>query len=143
MPRTVLAAFTLVSLTGCGDGPIPIETAPVSGTATYQGKPLEGYRVFFFDLGHPAQEPATGRVAPDGSFTLSVREEDDGAMVGLNQVWLVYDPEVPPQTPGLEGPVTFPPPKVKPPEKYMSRTTSGLTVEVPASGLADYKLELK
>lgn len=136
--------ITLASLAGCGpDGPVPIETAPVTGTATFNGKPLEDYRVFFFSSGHPAQEPATGRVGADGRFTLGIREEDDGAMVGPNQVWLKFDPPMPESVPGVDAPWTPPPPTIKIPEKYLDRDQSGLKVDVPPDGLTDYKLELQ
>lgn len=134
---------TVVIAIGCDQGPPPIQTAPVSGTATYQGKPLEEYRVFFYISGGASQEPATGRVGPDGKFTMGVREPGDGAIVGLNQVWVKYDPEKPEQIPGKEVPFVPPPPKVKIPEKYTSRDTSGITVEVPPEGLENYKLELE
>lgn len=141
MRLTVWAVSAVFIASGCGEpGPT---TAPVTGTATYQGKPLEDYRVVFYASGDSAQEPATGRIGPDGRFSLSVRKPDDGAIVGDNQVWFAYDPELPEQVPGMEVPVTLPPPKVKLPVRYLDRDKSGLTVEVPPDGLDDYKLELK
>jgi hypothetical protein len=98
--------------------------------------------VFFYATGHAAQEPATGRVGSDGRFTLSVRAENDGAIVGPNAIWFSYDPPAPEQVPGLEKPFVAPPPKIKLNEKYMSQEKSGLSVDVPAEGLKDYKLEL-
>src|SRR5687768_10353971 len=89
MRSAVLGLAATFGLAGCGsEGLIPIETAPVSGTATYDGKPLEDYRVFFYALGDAAQEPASGLVKPDGTFTLTVRDEGDGAIVGQNQIWV-------------------------------------------------------
>jgi hypothetical protein len=146
MRRTVWSVATLLILSGCSrSGPaiIPIETARVHGTATYQGKALENYRVFFYQSGHAAQEPATGRVGPDGHFSLSVRAPDDGAMIGTNEVWFAYDPEIPEQVPGLETAYDLPPPSVELPREYLDRKTSGLTVEVPAQGLEGYALNLE
>ncbi len=101
-----------VTLVSCKEGPIPIETAPVSGTATLNGKPLEDYRVSFYLMGHPAQEPSIGRVDANGRFTLTTRELNDGAMIGKNEVWLTYDPELPEEIPGRETGTPPPPPKV-------------------------------
>lgn len=140
----ILGLLTVLVASACGDPAlIPIETAPVTGVATYQGKPLESYRVFFYSSEHPAQEPATGLIGPDGRFSLSVRKADDGAIVGPNQVWFVYDPELPEEVPGMETGTPPPPPKVKLPAQYLDRHKSGLTVEVPPEGLKDYKLDLK
>jgi hypothetical protein len=129
----VVVLFSL----GCGySGPpiIPIDTAPVNGIATFEGKPLEDYRVYFYCASDAAKEPASDRIKPDGSFSLSVRKPGDGAIIGTNKVWFRYDPVLPEQTPGLETAVNIPPPKVKLPEKYLdgesksprkaSRTTS-------------------
>ena len=128
---------------GCGPKIIPIETAHVSGIATFEGKPLENYRVFLYCETDEAMEPATGIVTADGSFTLSVRKSGDGAIVGNNKVWLTYDPPMPEQVPGRETAWTPPSPKVKLAKKFMTSGTSGLTVEVPSSGITNYKLDLK
>jgi hypothetical protein len=143
MPRPTLAGLVLVIAAGCSEGPIPIETAPVKGIASYQGKPLEGYRVFFYSDKDAAHEPASGWIDAEGRFSLSVREPDDGAIIGPNQIWFVYDPPLPEQPPGMEGAIKVPPPKVQLPPTYLKRETSGLSVEVPEDGLTDYKLELK
>lgn len=144
MRFTVWGISAVLIAAGCGDSEIiPIETAPVTGTATYKGKPLENYRIFFYASGDRAQEPATGRIDADGRFSLSVREADDGAIVGKNEIWFAYDPPLPEQVPGMEVPFDIPPPSVKLPEKYLDREQSELTVEVPTEGLRDYKIELQ
>ena len=131
-------------LVGCGDGLVPIKTASLSGTATYNGQPLDEYRVYMYlKEGHPAQEPSTGKVGKEGQFSMGVRKEGDGAIVGLNKVWLIYDPPAPKQEPGHESSWTPPPAKIKLPKKYMSPETTDLTVEVPDGGVSDYKLEIK
>jgi len=145
--RTLLCALiAILSVAGCGrSGPpiVPIDTAPVSGTAMFEGKPLEDYRVYFFCGTDAAKEPATDRIKADGSFSLSVRKPGDGAIIGSNKVWFSYDPVLPEETPGLESGKAPPPPKVKLPDKYLDGEKSELTVEVPAAGLKDYKLDLK
>lgn len=138
-----LALAISLAIFGCNDGTIPIVTAPVNGTVMYEGKPLENYRVFFYVPGDAAQEPASGRIQSDGSFSLTVREPGDGAIVGLNQVWLKYDPPLPETEPGIDAPILVPPPTTKIPEKYLDRFESGLTVDVPLEGLRDYKIELE
>lgn len=146
MRRTVCCCVLTLAAFGCGhSGPaiIPIDTAPVTGTATFEGKPLEDYRVYFYCEADAAKEPATDRIKADGSFTLSVRNPGDGAIIGSNKIWFSYDPPLPEEIPGQESGKAPPPPKVKLPEKYLSAETSGLAVEVPPSGLKDYKLDLK
>lgn len=143
MTRFVFLLTILAMLLGCGGGLVPIKTAKVTGTATFNGKPLEDYKVYFYCDQAEAKEPATGIVKADGTFTLGVRVAGDGAIVGANKIWLTYDPPVPEQPAGMELAWNPPPPKVKLPEKYMSMDTSGLTVDVPPSGIADYKIDLK
>jgi len=138
-----LSTVVFALITGCEEGPIPIETAPVSGTAMFEDKPLKDYRVFFYSSGHPAQEPATGRVGEDGRFTLGIRQPNDGAMVGPNQIWLKFDPPMPESIAGTDAPWTPPAPTIKIPEKYLDRDKSELKVDVPVEGLKDYKIELK
>lgn len=140
--RLVLLVSALATLPGCGPSITPIDTAPVSGTATFNGKPLKDYRVFFYNETAAAPEPANGLVQADGSFTLSVREPGDGAMIGPNKIWLTYDPKLPDEVPGMETGLPPPKPSVVLPKKFNSATTSGLMVEVPKEGLKDYKIEL-
>ena len=143
--RTVLFVLLAASI-GCGESGrevIPITTASVTGTATFNGKPLENYRVFFYCASDGANEPATDRIKADGTFTLSVRTPGDGAIVGSNKIWFAYDPPLPEEIPGMEQGIAPPPATVKLPDKYLSGETSGLTVDVPESGLDNYSLELK
>lgn len=142
MRTRAFGALVLLFLSGCGGpGLVPIKTAPVDGTATFDGQPLENYRVFFFCAESDAKEPAFGQVKADGTFVVGVRKGNDGAIIGKNQIWLTYEPPIPEL--GPDEPWNPPPPKVKLPEKFLSRETSGLSVEVPTSGLKDYKIELK
>ena len=139
----VILSLCLLSVLGCGNGLTPITTAKVTGKATFGGKPLEDYQVTLYCEDGKAQEPATGLVKADGSFVMGVRKEGDGAIVGKNKVWLTYAPQMPEMPPGKEGSWTPPPAKVKLPQKYLSAETSGLTIDVPSSCLADYNLDLK
>lgn len=141
-----LFVVLLLICCGCGSsGPeiIPISTAKVNGSAFFNGKPLENYRVYFYVSSAAANEPATDRIKADGTFTLSVRQPGDGAIIGENTIWFSYDPELPEEIPGMETGKAPPPPTVKLPEKYLSADTSGLTVTVTDAGLTDYKIDLK
>ena len=139
---SLLCLFALFCV-GCGPKVIPIQTAKVTGVAKFYGKPLENYRVFFYCDTAAANDPATGLVQKDGTFTLTVRNPGDGAIVGPNKIWLTYDPPLPEETPGMESGKAPPPPTVKLPSKYLDSSTSGLSVEVTTAGLADYLLDLK
>lgn len=129
-----------LSLCGCdGEGPDAEPTVPVSGVATYQGKPLEGYTIFFGNLSNRA---ATGGIDADGRFFLGTNAPGDGAPVGLHKIWFSFEPF--PQgsagVPDINAPRQKP--KVEIPRKYLSFRDAGLMVKVPEAGLTDYKLEL-
>jgi hypothetical protein len=142
MKRVFFLIPMLTLALGCGDeapeGSIVEGIVPVSGTATYQGKPLQDYAIYFSD---GKNRPATGMVDAQGHFTLSTNAEGDGAPVGSHKVWLVYSPVVE-ENPEVLDP-KIPPPKVKLPAKYTSLEKTDLTVEVPEAGLTDHKLEVK
>jgi hypothetical protein len=70
----VLCLCGAMATAGCG-GP---RYVPVSGTATYNGKPLTGLLVSFNpdpDKGNDARVSCVGRVGPDGKYSLL---SDDG-----------------------------------------------------------------
>lgn len=101
---------------GCGDGRVRLPTAGVSGTVTYQGKPLSGGRVLFY---HPSGQAAAADIAADGSFKFL-------AFQGKNQV-AVYCYQ-------CEGSIVGVPPR-KPvksliPSRYTEVASSGLTFDV-------------
>jgi hypothetical protein len=71
----------IVAFSGCGSDGLPL--APVQGKVLYRGKPLQfGSVVFQPESGRPA----TGIVQPDGSFTLTTYQKDDGAQIGAHKV---------------------------------------------------------
>jgi hypothetical protein len=92
-PRRVgllLVAFMFVLMgTSCG-GRARFPAYPVKGLVRFEGKPVEGARVFF----HPREKTASpidsylpsGIVDADGSFELTTYEEGDGAPVGEYEV---------------------------------------------------------
>lgn len=82
-PAVLLAAVCIpLAAAGCGGGP---RLAPVSGTVTYNGKPLAGATIVF----HPDQELARGAMGhtdDQGRYTLWTNTPGDGALVGTHQV---------------------------------------------------------
>ena len=71
----------LTLLGGCGDG-LP-ERGKVTGKVTFNGKPVpEGTVTFYPETGRSA----TGRIQPDGTYTLTTFDEGDGAIVGPHEV---------------------------------------------------------
>lgn len=142
MRREIVLACLTASMLGCGGGTKAVieETVPVTGIATYQGKPLEDYMVYFSNL---SNRTASGIIDAEGRFTLGTNGPGDGAPAGIHKVWFVYSPAVESNA-GSEMPdAPQPQPKVKLPAKFSRLEMSGLTVEVPEEGLTDYKLEVK
>lgn len=135
----VLVCFAVAILaTGCS-GTSQLETAEVKGTVTYKGKPLTFGNVSFRPA---AGSPSTGRIQPDGTFTLSTYDDGDGAIIGLNQVSITAterdagkEGEVDPNT---ELTVS----KSLIPEKYTSFSTSELTADVEGGKVNEFKFEL-
>ena len=114
-----LLPLVLIAVTGCGDGRVKLPTAPVSGTVTYQGKPLGTGRIIFF---HPSGQAAATDLAADGSFKLA-------AFQGQNQVAIqCFDPD---QSKGqAKGRDRMSLPKSLIPDRYVNYSTSGLTLDV-------------
>src|SRR5437868_2477354 len=85
-----LVALTAI-LAGCGSGDSThIErVVPVSGTVTYQGKPLEGYRVVFMPT--DGRRPASGVTDATGKFVLGTNAANDGAPPGAHKVSLAWE----------------------------------------------------
>jgi hypothetical protein len=130
----------------CGGGREPKyeaePTVPVSGTITYQGKPLDFYRVYFTP--GEGRRHGSGVTDANGKFVLGTNYIDDGGPEGLCKVSAVYVGPPMNVEPGKEGPENqVPPAKVKIPAKFYSPETSDVTQEVPAGGLTDVKIELK
>lgn len=124
------------SFSGCGDS--GLDTVPVSGTVSYDGKPLNNGMVRFV----PVEEDgllATGKIGPDGSFTLGTRGTS-GVQVGEYKVSVqsnIIDESVPAKDRelgigGKESAI---------PEKYNDPATSGLTETVDGSRTIDIELK--
>lgn len=85
--------LALSLLVGCGSSS---GKGRVTGKVTAAGQPVTGGSITFAPLAAPTAgaeggaRPATGRVAEDGTFTLSTDEDGDGALLGRHSV--VYAP---------------------------------------------------
>lgn len=143
-------ALVLVGITtfsGCGDpGPVAeIEkVAPVSGTVTFQGKPLPGYQVTF--LPTDGKRAATGITDAQGKFIMGTNDAGDGAPPGTHKIAFVWAPPSggePGQETIIDDPSKLPKPAIKIPAKYGNPETSGFTQEVPARGVQDLKFDLQ
>lgn len=125
-----LLAVVLISATalGCGGGPKKVELVRVSGKITYHKQPVTfGTIVCFPEFDATV---AQGKIAEDGSYSLSSYGVNDGAAIGKFRVAIIAQDEA-----ELEGkmPEDFDPSKYQPksliPDVYFRQTTSGLTME--------------
>ena len=82
--RLLLMCWLTIFAAGCGSG-TTIELAPVHGTVTYQGKPLQQGRVVFQPETDTPGPPATAAIQPDGSYVMTTIGRD-GAPVGKHVV---------------------------------------------------------
>lgn len=120
-----LAVFLL---TGCSDG-LPA-TLPVSGTVTWQGEPLTDGTVVF----HPQEiaeglprRNATGKLADDGTFSLSTFRTDDGAVPGTYRVTIHSYLSEPSSSDDDQNPGQF---QWRIPQRYGDPSRSKLTANV-------------
>src|SRR5262249_31972413 len=134
-------------LSGCGGYGQSADlekVVPVSGTVTYQGKPLEGYQVTFMLT--DGRRPATGITDAAGKFTLGTNAVGDGAPPGQSKVafvWVAPRTGEPGQETIIDNPASMPKPKVKIPDKYGDPEKSGFTQDVPRRGINDLKFSLE
>lgn len=131
-------------LSGCSspDDPKQREVFPVSGIATYKGRPMPDASVVLHpvsqnDDGLPTYLPR-GHVDNEGKFTISTYRKGDGAPAGTYKVsfsWLG----------SLQGISEEEEDKLpeKIPRKYRNPRTSGFTVEIRKTENPELKFELK
>lgn len=143
----LLSVLLLLCLGGCGGETSgrPV-TVPVSGTLTYQGKPVANAIVSFHPQG--TERAAFGETDSAGTYQLTTLEPEDGAMPGSYFVTVskVIDDNAPP--PGTEEVVDLTAPTRTPayrsllPETFSRRETSRLTATVQPTGdnLFDFDL---
>ena len=138
--------FFAAALVGCG--PSRPETIPVSGTVTFDGKPVEGASVDF--IPQERQRPAKAITDAAGNFKIQTFAPGDGAMPGKYAITIVKMPEMSPaagdpDNEGLMGEIVIaPPPQAAEggiPARYADPNASGLEIEV-VEGLGPVTLEL-
>ena len=127
MCRNWIALFPtalLTALAGCGGGP---KIVPVSGTVTVDGKPLtQGY----IQVVPNGWRPAVAKIGPDGRFTLTTTDANDGCPVGTHDVAIIASEQVDAVSVRWHAP-----------KKYADIATSQLTVTI-ADGRNDVNIDL-
>ncbi len=94
---------------------------PAGGIISYKGKPLQSGTLTFEPV--DGGREANASIGPDGSYTLTTFEKDDGAVAGVHRV------SIPRSKPNL-------------PVKYRNLASSGIEVEI-KSGQSDYPIEIR
>lgn len=133
-------AATSLTVLGCGSVKHPFETVPASGVVKYKGQPVAGATVSFIPK-EANKPPAQAQTDAQGRFRLWTYEPGDGAVIGEYVVTILkvkIDESVKADD---EGPTI--PPEYLVPEKYIDRTTSGLTATVTAAGPNKFEFELE
>ncbi|MCR9119167.1 MAG: carboxypeptidase-like regulatory domain-containing protein [bacterium] len=114
---------------------------PVKGVVLLDGKPIAGANVNF----HSQTEELTAYAMTDaqGGFVLTTYDSGDGVVVGAHKVSVkklevktVMDPEDPERGP-ISSEEIWHTPRV-----YASESATPLTIEIPAVGNTDLKIEL-
>jgi len=154
-----VSAAVLIATTGCGG-----EFAPVSGTVTYDGKPVSKLLVVFSP--EPIGEDyavgpySKGVTDENGQFTLVTRYKDTGAFIGRHKLSFEYTDigeqamsnlradMMDAQDSGNSEEFSKSKKKIAALKKKLKdRPILGnfeaVLVEVPSGGLGDYRLELK
>ena len=156
--RCAAVSALLLLLAGCSDGEdewtreLP-ETVPAGGVVLLDGKPVEGATVVFAPA-PPGKYPATAVTSSDGEFELKAFPSKEGAVPGSYQAGVTKNVETgagKPKDPSFYGldaehAEEAPPPieyKNVLPQQYADPASSGLTVEIPAGGTSELKIELK
>jgi hypothetical protein len=139
--RTYVLVGLVVGLLalGCNRNP---QTVPVTGTVTYQGKPLATGTIIFES---PGSRPATGKIV-DGQITeVTTFEPGDGAPPGKHAIAIqsiaetssavAADPSAKTSAGYMQATSLLP-------DKYGAPSTSGLSADIQA-GMGPLKFELE
>jgi hypothetical protein len=138
-------------LVGCGGDPGKPRLGRVSGTVTYNGKPVTKGVVSFIPAGGPGiatGQSATGEIGANGSYQLTTFESGDGAVLGEHRVIVQAREEDPAlkgrgmPVPDKQGRINIKPPKYLVPQKYATTEQSPLSFTV-KEGSNRYDIDLK
>ena len=134
-----LTVFLMLSATGCGGSALP--QGEVSGTVSYQGRPLPGGIITFLsDRGF--QNSAI--IGPDGRYQIKAAAGPSKVTIDnrmLSKRPWSRGPRLKPPTPSAESPPRVEGTYVPLPSKYLSADQSGLTCEIQKGTQAhDFKL---
>jgi hypothetical protein len=86
--RQLAAALLVTVMLGCGSGAPKVNTVPVSGTVTLDGKPLKQAVVKFYDV-TGKNNPSSGTTDDNGKFSLGFASYK-GAIPGSYKVTVEY-----------------------------------------------------
>lgn len=90
--RIIVCLVVPILLVGCGSE----QTAPVTGTVTWDGKPVTAGELQFAPQGSDSPgKPGSATIQSDGTFTVSTYGNGDGAWVGTHSVSYVVPPPRP------------------------------------------------
>ena len=129
MLRLILASFVAGIALGCGGSGF----TTVTGTVTYDGKPLDNGYVTIIPDG--PGESASGQIGSDGKFTLTTFRPDDGVKPGNYKVRIAsYKSEAKMNDPTSGKPAI--------PDKYFDAAKSGLTVVIENKSTQTLELNL-
>jgi hypothetical protein len=128
-----LVACTLLAIVpACGKG--GLDTVPVSGRVTYQGKPLASGTITFSPENKDSGHAAWGDLDPEGRYLLTTIKINDGALPGQYRVAVVSF------VPGTATAVSRGVRAI--PERYSRHADSGLMATVGDAGAAlDFDLK--
>jgi len=125
-------ALLVLAVSGCGKKPPPI--APVTGTVTFEGKPLPGRAMIHF--ASESGFASSNELQPDGTFLLG-SEHGKGIPPGKYLVSIA-----PPIPSPLEVKAPVQPNYEYIPQRYRDFPTSGFTAEVVADGTNDFEFDM-
>lgn len=117
-------SLVMLSVAGCNSGP---KIVPVSGIVLIDGQPLTQGTVQVIPSDYRA---ASGKLGPDGRFTLTTFKDNDGCVVGTHPVCIVATETLTPTSHKWHAP-----------KKYVDAATNGLTIKVDGA-TKDIKIEL-
>jgi hypothetical protein len=138
--KAIVGGLVLLLLCGCGSK-ASIPMGYVSGTVTYQGKPLDHGTVVFMPEGSGTGVPAMAEIAPDGSFEMRLGAGQKGAPVGKFIVTVTCREKLTEKQAQAHDMSYVP--KSLIPEKYSNGSQPGLRFEVKPGTNPPYNIALE